>query len=513
VASWQPSPEEIRRVLDEQNPWHRSGSVPPAFAKEKERNLAQFLWARLTKGEPRRFQLVLGPRRVGKTTVMYQTVRRLLDEGHEPGMLWWLRLDHPVLLRQDLGELVRTILEIAGATEAEPVTLFLDELVYAEDWDLWLKTFYDDRWPVRVLATSSATAALRDRRLESGVGRWEEQYLSPYLLAEYLDLIATDPPASEIRDARSASRDLDLVDVVSQLAGVSLEPGLWGYRQLFTLVGGFPELLLATAREFRAVATDVGQMEDALLTSQQVLRADAVERAIYKDIPQSFGVESPMMLERLLYVLAGQLAGLLSPTNISRDIGLSQPTLDKYVTYLEQAFLVFTLPNYSPSESAVQRRGRKLYFVDGAVRNAALQRGIKPLGDSVELGLLLENLVAATMWSLAIQSGVRLFHWRERKNEVDLVFDHPTAPLAIEVGSSPSHDRGGLIAFRERHPRFEDGCYLVAPGAPVVQPQDSRTGVGSLPVDEFLMAAGWQSEAAMYRRITGTDPPTEPEGR
>lgn len=38
--------------------------------------------------------------------------------------------------------------------------------------DLWFKTFYDERWPVRIAATSSATAALRDRRTESGVGRW-----------------------------------------------------------------------------------------------------------------------------------------------------------------------------------------------------------------------------------------------------------------------------------------------------------------------------------------------------
>jgi uncharacterized protein len=54
---------------------------------------------------------------------------------------------------------------------------------------------------------------------------------------------------------------------------------------------------------------------------------------------------------------------------------LSQPTLDRYVSYLEQTFLVFRLTNYSGNESSIQKRGRKTYFHDGAVRNAALQRG------------------------------------------------------------------------------------------------------------------------------------------
>ena len=53
-----------------------------------------------------------------------------------------------------------------------------------------------------------------------------------------------------------------------------------------------------------------------VLESQRVLRSDAVERAVYKDIPQAARVDNPMMLERLLYVLAGQVTGLLSPTNI-----------------------------------------------------------------------------------------------------------------------------------------------------------------------------------------------------
>ena len=69
----------------------------------------------------------------------------------------------------------------------------LDEIVYAADWDLWLKTFHDERWPVRIAATSSSTTALRRQRRESGVGRWEEHHLLPCPLEEYLDFAGNSP--------------------------------------------------------------------------------------------------------------------------------------------------------------------------------------------------------------------------------------------------------------------------------------------------------------------------------
>lgn len=482
MATWRPKPEDLQRVFEEQNPWHRTEEVPASLAREVERPLAQLLWRRLRDDAPHRFQIVLGPRRVGKTTALYQTVRHLITDGVPPSRIWWLRLDHPLLLQEDLGALVRHVLSQTDATPEQPAYLMLDELVYTDSWDLWLKTFFDDGWPVRIAATSSATAALRERRLESGIGRWSEQHLTPYLFDEFLDVLG---------DNVDLEASATLSDTIRSLpAGQRGERRFEAARRAFMLVGGFPELLN------RRVGGDQDEAS-RLLESQQVLRADAVERAIYKDIPQSFGLDNPMMLERLLYVLAAQVTGILSPTNICSDLGLSQPTFDRYLSYLEQAFLVFTLPNYSGTESAIQRRGRKLYFVDGAVRNAALQRGLAPLDDPAELGLLIENLVAATLRSLALHSGVRLHHWRERNSEIDVVYDHPAEPLAFEIGSSPQHSRAGVRAFMDRHPRFEGRCYIVAPQAVVAHPEAMAEGVGTLPLDLFLLCAGIQARGAL----------------
>lgn len=484
---WQPGPGDYSQVFVEQNPWHRTGVVPAAWALSVERPLARFLWRRILDNSPRRFELILGPRRVGKTTSMYQTASRLIKEGTGPGRIWWLRLDHPLLMNLELGVLVRTILASTRATLSEPVFLFLDELTYAKDWDLWLKTFYDETWPVTITGSSSSTAALRQIRTESGVGRWDEQYLAPYLFGEYLELFE-EPVNLEAAE--------HLQETISALgASHHPVPGLAAHRRRFLLTGGFPELLIAAKLSGEDEAS-------LLLDSQRTLRSDAVERAIYKDLPQAFGIDNPMLMERLLYTLAGQIGGIFSPRKISQTLSnMSEPTIDRYLSYLERAFLVFTLPNYSGAEGARQRRGKKLYFVDGAVRNAALQRGLAPLNDPHEMGLLIENMAASHLHALGQLSQVRVYHWRHQNDEVDLVFDHPQFPMAFEIASSARHSRMGLRRFVDEHPRYQGRSYLVAPEIGMTAAGSSPDGIGTLPLDLYLLAVSAQSASELRRRL------------
>lgn len=485
MSTWTPTNEDYQRIFQEQNPWFLTGSVPDVLAPPIERPLVRMLADRLRLNDPARYQLVLGPRRVGKTTCMYQVVRALLNTGIDAGRLWWLRLDHPLLIDWPLGDIVRQIVDASAATQENPCYLFLDEIVYAKDWDLWLKTFYDEHYPVRIVATSSATAALKERKFESGVGRWDEDFLSPYVLNEYLELI--DEPAEV---AVAGNLRLSVEGAIANNASV---PPLEQHWTRLLVTGGFPELLLWARTD--GVER---RLEDVTLESQRLLRSDAIERAVYKDIPQSFRVDKPVLLERLLYVLAGQMTGVLSPSNICQELdGLSQPTFDRYLHYLEQAFLVFVLPNFSGSEKGIQKRGRKLYFYDGAVRNAALQRGLGPLSDSGEMGALIENLAAAHLKALSVRTNVRLHHWRDGNHEVDLVYAHPTHPVAFEITSSPQHSRQGLRELMNRHAIFEGSCYLVAPGSPLTSPASSATGVGTLPLDLFLALVGAQTQMSM----------------
>ncbi len=174
----------------EQNPWHDSGEVSDAWAQSSERPLAKHLPGRLQNDVPHRFQLILRP------------PPRRQDHLHVPNSSASLEggcAKTPALVAptgpppSDANRLRRVSPIRNGQlpTQPRPIPCFFSsmELTYADKWFLWLKNFYDQGWPLRIAATSSSTAALRDRRLESGVGRWEEQYLAPYLFPEFLELI------------------------------------------------------------------------------------------------------------------------------------------------------------------------------------------------------------------------------------------------------------------------------------------------------------------------------------
>lgn len=475
----------VAEVVRDQNPWRQGNGVPPSLRQSTERPLGKWLWGSLLSPRPERFHLILGPRRVGKTTTLYQTVHHLLENNVGPDRLLWLRLDHPVFLEMPLLSLLR---EALGNVPRDGTTfLFLDELTYARDWDKVLKTLYDDRWPVRVAGSSSSTYDLRVKRPESGVGRWEEHYLAPYLLTEVLSLHGQDPG---VPGAGSLAEMIRL-----QLARPLNLQLIAGARRRLVLSGGFPELL-AMERDSPLAETD------SLLRSQRILRTDAIERAIYKDIPQAVEVRSPALLERLLYMLAGQIGQILSPVSICQTLDtMSAPTLDRYLSHLERSLLVFLLPNYASSEEKIQKRGRKVYFHDGAVRNAALQRGTLPLQDPAEMGRLLENMAAAHLHTLAQQTQARLYFWRERDHEVDLVYDDPQSPMAFEISVSKGHRRAGLREFIRKHDRFAGNAYVVSVDAPDIPASQSPDAIGSISFDRFLVLVGALADDQLRRRV------------
>lgn len=501
AGGWKPTTQDFARVLEEQNPWFQTGEVPLELAPPKERFLARSLFRRVLENRPHRFHLLIGPRRVGKTTAMYQTVRHLLASGVPPHRISWLNLAHPLLLDVPLGALVQGFLQSSAATPESPVYLCLDELSYAERWDLWLKDLFDRKLPVRIIGTSSATAILHDQRQESGVGRWDEHYLPPYLFGEYLDLVG-HPAVVDVGET--------LAETLEHLVREPPPVGdLSAHRRRFLLLGGFPELLLES---------ELFELDEAsvLLRSQATLRSDAVQKAVYQDIPQAYGIERPKTLERMLYMLAGQIAGILKPESLCQSLdGLSVPTFEKYLSYLEHSFIVFTTPNYSGNEETIQRRGRKVYFVDPAVRNAALQRGIGPLSDHSEMGLLIENMAAAHLHALGEVSGSRLFHWRtSRKEEVDCVLAHPTNPVAIEIGGSIGHNQRGLKRFLTERPEFAGQVYLSAPGGFLLPSRREPPTPGVIPLELFLLAVSRQMEREVEKKMTtsAANPADQREG-
>ncbi len=481
----------LMEILSQQNPWHRQREVPDWMAPPRERIPGRWLWTRLGDHVLRRFQIVLGPRRTGKTVTMYQTVRHLINSGVSPHRIWWASLDHPLARSVSLDVLVRFFIKRSQATLDNPSFVFLDELVSADMWDLWLKQFYDQHLPIRLVASASAASALRRGRLESEIGRWDETYLGPCLLNEAMDLVGSGEPIET---------GTHLAATFSDCLQARVPPRTREIRDRLLTLGGYPELLLGAGVDYWPRDRQVRRSRMVDLMGK--LRADSVERVVYRDIQQWVALPGPSRLNNLVYLLADRTGTVVSPEKLARDLSVTPRTVESYLSYLEWSFLAFPLLNYSAGEAAKQRRGRKFYLVDPALRSAILRR----LPFEQELGSiqgqLIENLAASHLHALGRQDGIRVFHWRHRNREVDLIYDDPRQPMAFEVALSRRHGRTGLRSFMEQHPRFGGHCYLVvAHQAIALPPEESPDGVGEMPLDLFLLAVGGQHDQALARRL------------
>ena len=133
--------EGILKVLTAFNPWWRSGAVHPEFAKRYRRFIYYEAMKRLLQTDLRRTVILTGARRVGKTTVLYQMIQTLLSEGVPPRRILFTSLDHPMLKLAGLDDILSCYHE--NVYPDRDTYYFFDEIQYAADWALWLKTPYD----------------------------------------------------------------------------------------------------------------------------------------------------------------------------------------------------------------------------------------------------------------------------------------------------------------------------------------------------------------------------------
>lgn len=129
-------PEENQEFWRLQSPWVTSGAVPEVDNPPYRRPLVAGLVRRLIEDVPHRFHLLVGARRIGKTTVMTQVIADLLASGVDRGSLWFLRMDHPVLVGGDRHTVLMTSLKAFADARAGGAWLFLDELTVLPRWDL-----------------------------------------------------------------------------------------------------------------------------------------------------------------------------------------------------------------------------------------------------------------------------------------------------------------------------------------------------------------------------------------
>ena len=420
-------PSPVRRLMQRENPWWDTGAIRPDYAAMKRRGrFARF--ARLAEETGiRRAVLLMGARRVGKTVLLHQWIASLLERGlFRPREICYLSLDQPLYTRLSLEELVEEAREAAGG-RGELRVLALDEIPYLAGWERHLKAFVDTHPGVRCVASGSAAAALRLRSAESGAGRFTDFLLPPLSFREFLDLqgaaLPAEPGDSPLPAAEIAAWNRHFLDYLN--------------------FGGFPEAFLAPA---------------ARADPHRTIGLDVVRKVLTRDLAQLYGVQDVSELAALFTMLAESTGREVSMDALSKQSGVSKPTLSRYLQYLEATFLIRRLRRIDASGRRFQRANHfKAYLTTPSLRSA-LFGPVKP--DDEAMGRLVETAVFAQ--NFAAGTELHYARWRERgsEGEVDFVHLGPgwTPDRAVEVKWSDRFARrpqelAGLAEFARRHPQ------------------------------------------------------------
>ncbi len=434
--------EDVLRVLHGFNPWWTQKSLSiPSFHRLAFDACSRYLF------DPsiRRGILLSGPRRVGKTTVLYQLAERLLARGEEPTSILYLSLDHPVLKLLTIEKILAAY-HSQVRPEGEPAVLLLDEVQYSQEWDLHLKLLIDHRPELRIVATGSA--ALRQRRdsIDSGVGRWITIPMPTLSFYEFLRMrgrvLPNVPRNLRPQDLFQKSKPY-LVGLTESFRGVLPE------FQRYLLVGGFPETALSDETDY----------------CQRILREDVVERVLKRDMVALFGVRKINELEKLFIYLCLNTGGMLSVKTCASELGTTAITVTGYLELLENAYLVYRLAPSEMGGKKVLRQQNKYYLADAALRNAVLLRGQEVLSDPEELGKVVETSVLRHLYAYHYLDTPRIVYWREPRTdkEVDAIVKSPRYVIPVEVkyrASANLEPSCGLATYCKQDPKIRFAYFV-----------------------------------------------------
>jgi len=401
------------QVLDRiraENPWWDSPhEIDDFYRRMSPRAYFRLFYPLVEDTSVHRAVVLMGPRRVGKTVLMQQTVQRLIEGGATPTSIAYLCVDNPVYTGLALEELLAYVREASRARRGETFYVFFDEIQYLRDWQVHLKAIVDTHRDVKAVASGSAAAALRRKSVESGAGRFTDFLLPPLSFHEYLDLLGETE-----RVAIDANGwPMFTTDDVHAL----------NERFLYYLnYGGYPEVVFS---------------ERIRQNPARFVRDDILDKVLLRDLPGLYGIHDVQELYSLFTMLAYNTGNEVSLNELSKNAGIAKNTIKRYLDYLEAAFLIKIVHRVDRSARRFKRASFfKVYLTNPSLRSALFA----PIDiDDDAMGHLVETAVFA-QWFHA--GAAHLHYARWKGGEVDMVLlskGYLKPQLAVEVKWSDAH--------------------------------------------------------------------------
>lgn len=335
--------------------------------------------------------ILMGPRRVGKTVLVYHAIEELLNNGVSSKNIFYLSIETPIYTGLSLEKALNIFVkEFNHKRNDEDIYIFYDEIQYLKEWEIHLKSLVDSYPSYKFIATGSAAAALKLKSKESGAGRFTDFILPPLTFAEFIRFINKEKLIIPPKLKQDSYNTTDINELNKEFIN-------------YLNYGGYPE----------AVFSDNIQQDSA-----RYIKSDIIDKVLLRDLPSLYGIADIQELNRLFSVLAYNTSREVSYDDLAQDSGIAKNTLRKYLDYLEAAFLIKKVYRIDKNAKRLKRITTfKVYLTNPSMR-AALFGNIS--SDSEFMGGLTETAIYA-QW-LHSNDIEHIFYARWKGGEVDMVY-------------------------------------------------------------------------------------------
>jgi len=324
---------------------------------------------------------IVGVRRSGKSTLIKQMAKNLIEKGLPDSNILIVNLEEPQFANIDLNLLIKiyeSYLEIIKP-RGKPY-IFLDEIQNVKDWERFVRGL-NEKKEAHLVVSGSSSKLLSEELATILTGRQLYFEVFPLSFKEFL----------YFKDIKIS----DKKDVLLQ--GLEIKQFLREYIQS----GGFPEIVLNKDEEFR----------------KRVL-VSYYEDIVNRDIVQRFSIKKIQQLKTLLQFYLTNISASISFNSIAKFIELPVETIRRFSGYIETSNLIFFVKRFSFSIKEQENSSRKVYSIDQGLSNAV---GFRFSKDS---GKIAENIVAIELRRIQkITPLVEIYYWKNHygDREVDFV--------------------------------------------------------------------------------------------
>lgn len=325
----------------------------------------------------------------------------------------------------------------------DPVYVFIDEIQKVDDWADAVKLYVDRYDNLTFVLTGSISNIISRNTNETLVGRVHEQVMVPIKYVDYLlykDTLSESKVREESRELRAAVKssikDDDIQQTITSLYQAltrleSSRPEMKNKLETYLLRGGYP-----------------GHFDEDTSTALRKLDEE-LYGVVTGDIPSVYRIERRNELMEILRHFADSAGNKISINNISDETGLNRETVETYIEYLEEFFLIYRCQHYS-SSAANSRKQPMAYINDAGHYNALVGTSPETYPIPEQEGKNLEIVVCDHLRRLQFNfSNYRNTEvmYSELTGEVDFVIDGPGYTLPVEVKRGDSRD-ANLRALR-----------------------------------------------------------------